>query len=159
MQLALANAQSGLTPLERGKHALLATTLYGANGNDSIAQYAYRLLGKENAPEAEKKIARRHVSRQIGAYEVLDKCGDIAAPDKYFHHFVEIHAAHSEHWKELAERMIDEGWTVEQTRKEVQKLKPKKQAAAKPKPLIRRLSVGAVSGRRGSRRRRNGRGV
>src|SRR5262249_29341766 len=40
MQLALANAQSGLTPLERGCHALKATTKWGKDNGLSVAKYA-----------------------------------------------------------------------------------------------------------------------
>ena len=59
MQLALANAQSGLTPLERGNHALAATTKYGANGKDSLRKYAYRILGVEDGTDAEKSAAQK----------------------------------------------------------------------------------------------------
>jgi ParB-like chromosome segregation protein Spo0J len=47
MQLVQANAQSGLTALEHGRHALAATTRYGANGELSIAKYAEKMARKE----------------------------------------------------------------------------------------------------------------
>jgi len=68
MLLALANAQSGLAPLERGRHALAATTRWGANRGLSIAQYAEKIHGKENAAAEEQTVRR-----QIWAYEVYQE--------------------------------------------------------------------------------------
>jgi hypothetical protein len=52
------------------------------------------------------------VSRQIRAYEVYVKSNHMVRPERYFHQFYTIHAAPPEHWRELAEHMVDEGWTV-----------------------------------------------
>jgi protein gp37/ParB-like chromosome segregation protein Spo0J len=141
MQLVLANAQSGLTPLERGKHAVLATTRYGTNGKDSITKYAYRVLGVQDGQEAEKQAARVQVARQIYAYEVFAEVNHVVRPDQYFRQFAEIHAADRPFWKELAERMIDEGWTVEHTRAEVKRVQPPKQVKIKAKPQVTSVAL------------------
>jgi protein gp37/ParB-like chromosome segregation protein Spo0J len=103
MQLALANAQSGLTALERGRHALAATTRYGANGGLSIAKYAERVARKD-----------RTVHNEVWAYEVYESA-DVGRLDGCFSQLVAIHAAPRETWAKLAQQMIDQGWTVEQT--------------------------------------------
>jgi hypothetical protein len=59
MQLVLANAQSSLTSLERGKHALTATTRRGKNGGLSLPKYADILKRPENS-----------VRNEVWAYEV-----------------------------------------------------------------------------------------
>ena len=87
------SSQSGLTPLERGKHAKVATTRFGTNGKESILKYAERVLGKKDEPEAEKEAARKEVSRQILAYEVFSTADHVVRPDQYFRQFAEIHAA------------------------------------------------------------------
>jgi hypothetical protein len=130
MMLALANAQSGLTPLEKGKHAKTATERWTHskdenNGKkDSILAYAIRVKGKEKATEKEQKTAQLEVSKQIRAYAVAEaaaKSSNFATFDRYFWHLVEIHSAPNHLWRELAERMVDEGWTVEMTKTEVKK--------------------------------------
>jgi ParB/RepB/Spo0J family partition protein len=141
MQLVLANTQSGLTPLERGRHALAATTKYGTNGKDSIAKYAEAVMKKVDGTEAEQNAARIQVTRQICACKVFSKLNNIVQPDRYFHQFYTIHAAPPEQWRELAERMIDEGWTVEHTRAEVKKVQPPKKATTKPKPQITSVAL------------------
>jgi hypothetical protein len=70
----LANAQSELTPLERGKHALAATTKYGANNEKLVTEYVLKRKGVENGTEAEKDLAKQQVSQQIRACEVYQKC-------------------------------------------------------------------------------------
>jgi hypothetical protein len=108
-------AQSELTPLEHGRHALLATTKYGANGGISVAAYAAKVKGLENGTEAEKKAAKQEVLQQIWAWEVYDQCKHVLASNPPLRHLVVIHAAPPEYWEELAQRMVDERWTVEQT--------------------------------------------
>ena len=65
-------------------------------------------------------------------------------PDRYFRHLVAVSAAPDHLWKELAERMVDEDWTVEQAKKEVQKVKPKPQPKEKP-PIRYAASSGHLS--------------
>jgi protein gp37/ParB-like chromosome segregation protein Spo0J len=131
MQLALANAQSGLTPLELGRHAFQATTKYGANGGRSIAKYA------EERGHAKEDTVRE----QIWAWEVFDESRNVPGLEKKFIHLVIIHRAPREHWGELAERMVDEGWTVELTKAAVKKLQPPKLPKIKPKPLVTKVTL------------------
>ena len=129
MQLALANAQSGLTPLEYGKHALMATTKYGKNGGTSIAKYAGQVVREEQT-----------VRHQIWAYEVYGESKNVFGLDQKFIHLVIIHAAPPHLWKELAQRMVDEGWTVAMTKAEVKKVQPPKAPKAEPKALITKVT-------------------
>jgi hypothetical protein len=103
-----------------------ATTKYGANGGKSIAAYATKIRGVDNGTEAEQKAAKQEVLRQMWGWEVYDQCNHMVAPDRYFRQFAEIHAAPEHLWRELAERMVDEGWTVEQTKAAVKKVQPPK---------------------------------
>jgi|SRR5215471_1254631 len=128
MQLALANAQSGLTPLERGKHALDATTKFGKDNGLSILEYASKIKGVTDGTTAEKKAAHQEISRQIRAYLVYQSVHDIVDADRYFSHFAEIHAAPEPLWPELVKRMMDEGWTVAITRAEVKRVQPPRPA-------------------------------
>src|SRR6516165_5791979 len=97
MQMAHANAQSGLTALERGKHASLATTKYKHNGS-SITAYAQDL-----------KRPKQSVDNELLAYEVYAECpleGTLRSRvQTKFKHLVAIHAALKEHWLDLCERM------------------------------------------------------
>lgn len=104
MQLMLFNIQSGLRPIERGKHAKLATTKYGANGGTSVAKYAERLTRKEQS-----------VRDEVHAFEVYEKSTDVRGLEKYFHHLVAIHAAPHEMWAELTQQMMERKWTVTET--------------------------------------------
>src|SRR5262245_22200545 len=104
LQLAIANMQSGLTPLERGRHALTATTKYGKNRGLSIAQYAKRMGYNTETT----------VRQQIAAYAVFAECADICGLEKYYQHLMAIHAAPRAEWPALAQRLVDEDWTVEQ---------------------------------------------
>jgi hypothetical protein len=74
MQLALANAQSGLTALEHGRHA---------------AKYAEQ-MGR----------AKNSIKNEIYAYEVFAESPNVGRLENYFRHLVAIHAAPREHWAE-----------------------------------------------------------
>src|SRR5215471_10032659 len=83
MQMALANAQSGLTSLERGHHAHLATTKYGKNGRASIAAYAKAVVRTEST-----------VFNEVYAWEVYEFL-HMEELQTYFRHLAAIHAADS----------------------------------------------------------------
>lgn len=132
MQLVLANAQSGLTPLELGQHASKAVTKNGANNGTSIAKYATRVCTKEQT-----------VRDRIHAYEVFKESTHVRGLDHYFRHLVAIHAAPPHLWAKLATRMVEEGWSVAITKAEVKKVQPPEEPKAKPKakPLITRATL------------------
>jgi hypothetical protein len=113
----------------------MATTKYSQNGK-SVAAYAAKIKGLENSTEAEKNAARIEVTRQICAYEVFAEVNNVVHLDRYFVHLVAIHAAPPGYWRELVERMVDEGWTVEQTKAAVKKVQP-----PKPPNPIRTTSI------------------
>lgn len=104
MQLVLSNAQSELTALERGRHALQATTKYGKDGGLSIAKYAEQVARKLNS-----------VHNEVWAYEVFTESPNDGRLGKYFAHLVAIHAAPREQWAAMAKQMLAEDWTVQQT--------------------------------------------
>jgi hypothetical protein len=100
--LLLANAQSDLTPLERGRHALMATTKWHRKRNNgekdekaSIAAYA-----------ASTGALDETVRRQICAYEVFAESHHVVGLE-YFRHLVVIHAAPRDKWAELAQKMVE----------------------------------------------------
>jgi hypothetical protein len=90
----LANAQSGLTALEHGRHALAATTKYGADGGLSITKYAQH-VGRP----------KQSVDEQVCAAKVYNECPHVRTLEKYFKHLVAIHAAPPEHWAESGRQM------------------------------------------------------
>jgi hypothetical protein len=133
MQLMLSNVQSGLRPLERGRHAHLATTKYGKNGTNSVAQYAAQLNRKEQTVRDEVHAWEVAESTDIGG--IVDLANPRTAGDSlenYFSQLVAIHAAPPECWVELCKRMLDENWTVQQTKRAVQELRPQKTKKKKP---------------------------
>jgi protein gp37 len=115
MQLALANAQTGLTPLERGRHALMATTRSGKNGGTSITKYAEQIGRKEQS-----------VRNESWAYEVFQESTNVGGLEKYFAHLVAIHAAPRDQWQKLAERMVEHAWSVRDVEAAVKELQPKR---------------------------------
>lgn len=125
MELILSNAQSELNYLERGRHALHATTKYGANGGMSIAKYAAATGGIE-----------RSVKNEMYAYEVSGELAVNGQLNGKMMHLVAIHAADPEHWPKLVTRMVEQSWSVAETQAEVKKLQPEKKPTPKPKPLI-----------------------
>jgi ParB/RepB/Spo0J family partition protein len=105
MQLVLANAQSELSPLERGIHALAATEKGKHNGK-SISAYAAAVGSDE-----------RTVRRWVAAAEVAKKSGTGAGfPGEYTVHLAEIHSAPQHCWPALVERLISKGWSVGETK-------------------------------------------
>jgi len=120
MQLALANAQTGLTPLERGRHALAATKQYGKDGGLSVAKYAERIGRKE-----------RTVQREAQAFEVYESV-HMDGLEPYFRHLVAIHAAPREKWAALATEMVKNNWSVQDTERAVRECNRKAEKKANP---------------------------
>lgn len=107
MLLVTSNAQSELTPLERGMHAL-------RSGMD-VKAYA------ESVGRAKQ---RRNVHNEVMAARVAKFVEDVFHDlSKYFSQLVEIHAAPGWLWSALVVAMTEEGWTVEQTRTRVVRVK------------------------------------
>jgi ParB-like chromosome segregation protein Spo0J len=99
--LVRANAQGELTALERGMHAL-------HSGMD-VKAYA-ESVGRK----------RSTVHDEVYAATVADAVPDIRNDiTAFFSQLVAIHAAPRWLWPALVSRMVDEGWTVEATRKTV----------------------------------------
>ena len=105
MALALFNAQSELSPIERGMHAL-------HSGKD-VKAYA-----------ASVGRARTTVHDEVYAAEVIEAVphmrNDLTG---YFRHLTEIHAAPRWLWPALVSALVTNEWTVEATRKAVSVLK------------------------------------
>ena len=118
MLLILSNAQTGLTPLERGKHAADAVKKYGdsKNGKPSMLKYAKKI----NPQNPEKE--RVSICRSLYAWEVYEELDSAVQLRHKFHHLVIIHSAPQEKWAELAERMVAEEWTTRQTEESVRAL-------------------------------------
>lgn len=130
MQLVLSNVQGALRPIERGKHAKLATTKYGTNGGTSIAKYAEQLGRQETT-----------VKYEIYAWEVYNaQSSHVGRLEEYFRHLVAIHAAPEEHWLDLCQQLVNEKWSVEQTERAVKELRPAK-PKAKTKPKIASVTL------------------
>jgi hypothetical protein len=99
MELVRANAQSELTALERGMHAL----------HSGITERAY-------ADEIGR--SKSSVHEEMAAAKVADVCPDIRATlSKHWQCLVAIHAAPRWLWPALVEKMVADGMTVEATRK------------------------------------------
>jgi protein gp37/ParB-like chromosome segregation protein Spo0J len=105
MLLVTSNAQSELTPIERGMHALRAK----AQGIDVKAYAA--------------KVGRKHqaVLEEVWAASVADSADKHVLVGDHFRTLAVIHAAPSWLWPALVEAMVAGGWTVEMTRKQVQR--------------------------------------
>jgi len=121
MALVLSNAQSELSALERGMHALQATEK-GSKVGKSVAAYA-------------KEVGRneRSVLNETWAAEVAQSahvCG-LSDLDKYPRHLAEIHAAPEIAWPSLVKALLDavdekgrpSPWTVKLTQAAVAKVK------------------------------------
>ena len=116
MALVLSNAQSELSALERGMHALQATEK-GSKTGRSVAAYA-EMVGR----------APKTVSQETWAAEVANavcSCAQTAMSDldTYPRHLAEIHAAPEAAWPALVQHLLKEGWTVKQTQAAVAQVK------------------------------------
>lgn len=103
MLLVTSNAQSELTALERGRHAL--------HSRMEIKAYA-ESVGREKQ--------WRNVYNEVYAAEVMQAvahvCNDLS---EHFRTLVEIHAAPSWLWPALVEAMLKDEWTVNTTRERI----------------------------------------
>ena len=148
MQLVLANTQGELSPLEKGMHARAATEKgkWGA----SVNAYA-------NSIGVDEKTVRVW----IAAAEVAAKFGPGSELLRRAKHLAEIHPVPEACWCALVTRMLDCGWTVDQTRataKAVLAVKPPRgyeklfaseqlqamAAAGKDPDEVTRLSIRAI---------------
>jgi hypothetical protein len=93
---------SGMTPIERGMHALRAKE----QGID-VKAYAVKVGRKQ-----------QNVSDEVCAARVVATVPDVryAASDR-FSQLASIHASPSWLWPALVEAMVAGGWTIEQTMK------------------------------------------
>jgi ParB/RepB/Spo0J family partition protein len=119
MELILSNAQSELSPLERGIHALGATEK-GSKLGKSIAAYAEQVGRGKSVRAVQLEVAAATVVSKTKSTshcsELTDKCS----------HLAEIHSAPQSCWPTLVQRMVKQSWTVEQTAErvaEIRKLK------------------------------------
>jgi hypothetical protein len=119
MALVTSNSQSELTPLERGIHALGATEKGRKNGS-SVKAYA-SAIGRP-----ERSVTREVAAARVAA-SLLEKIASSpswrTALDTIFGHMAEVHAAPKWLWPALVERLVADGWTVEATRKQSERLK------------------------------------
>jgi ParB-like chromosome segregation protein Spo0J len=105
MALALNNAQGELHPLEEGMHAL----------GSGMTQREYAAKAGKSA---------NGMQRRMQAATVASTCTDISAdPREYWSQLTELHPAPRWLWRSLVSRLVSEGWTVEQARKQAQRLK------------------------------------
>lgn len=105
MELVRSNAQSELTALERGFHAL--------NSGTDVKAYA-ESVGRP----------RTTVSSEVLAAKVAASVTHMGHNlSSQFKALVEIHAAPVWLWHALVSSLVEHGWTVEATRKAVQKVK------------------------------------
>ena len=116
-ELLLSNAQSELSPLERGLHALEATEK-GKHGK-SIAAYAEQIGRSRQTIQMEIMAARvaAQVASQLAVSELVTKCTNLS----------EVHAAPSHCWLALVKRLLEGSWGVEDVKREVtviRQLKP-----------------------------------
>jgi ParB-like chromosome segregation protein Spo0J len=118
MALVLSNAQSELSALERGMHALLATEK-GSKLGLSVAAYAEKV-----------GIGRDTIKQWVWAAEVAGAVGtcvptsDLDRPDRPLaRHLAEIHAAPSPAWPALVKHLLAAGWTVKATQEVVRKVR------------------------------------
>jgi ParB-like chromosome segregation protein Spo0J len=112
MLLVTANAQSELTPIERGRHAL---------GSDMDVKAYAESVGR----------ARTSVQKEVYAAKVAEGVPDIGhAISGSFSQLVEIHAAPEWLWSALVSAMVEGEWSVEQTRKKIAALGLKKGVGA-----------------------------
>jgi hypothetical protein len=114
--LVLSNAQGELAPLERGMHALAATEKGRMNGR-SVKAYAEQIGRPVRSVEQEVCAARvvyavvEQVQSVTRTYNFEDFC-EVGA----MRQLAEIHAAPESCWARLGQRMLDEDWTIEQTK-------------------------------------------
>lgn len=117
MQLVLSNAQSELSPLEIGVHALRYVTL-GVNGwagGRGLTEYADR-LGKNKG----------YISHLRQAAEVFDVVVELSQRNSLIdkaQHLSFIHASPSDSWPLLVQHLISDEWSVDDTKKVVARVK------------------------------------
>jgi hypothetical protein len=84
----------GWSTEQTGRHALAATTKYGADGGTSIAKYAERVGGRKE----------QTIRDELHAFEVYSESTDVRGLSKYFSQLVVIHSAPRTEWPKLARR-------------------------------------------------------
>jgi protein gp37/ParB-like chromosome segregation protein Spo0J len=105
MALVTSNAQSELTPLERGLHALKSSM--------GVREYA-RETGRKH-----DQVVRERQAAEVVAHATSEP----KAMEGYTRHLADIHSAPKWLWPALVERLLAEGWTVDATRKQVDRFK------------------------------------
>jgi ParB/RepB/Spo0J family partition protein len=116
MQLLLCNAQGQLHALEKGEHARLAV-----EGGMTLRAYAELISTSEDTVQQWKLAAD---------VAVLLK-QDFADLQGYMKHLAYIHAAPRTTWAEWVERLLENQWTVDELRAELQQHKSRQRAPAK----------------------------
>jgi len=116
MQLVLSNAQSELSPLEIGIHALEAVGLgeHGKGKEGGLSEYA-RQIGKDGGYIRHLRLAvevYRTVNFVSWATKLLDKAKHLAA----------IHSAPQDIWHLLVEAMLEGEWSKDDTEKIVKRV-------------------------------------
>ena len=105
MELVLANAQGELSPLERGLHALAAI-----QAGQTVRSYADAVARSKSTVQLEASAARVALSTDVDKVRLADST----------RHLAEIHVAPERCWPGLVDRLVENNWTVEQTKSFVQ---------------------------------------
>ncbi len=119
MELALANRQDALSPLEWGLHAL-RTVQKGTAGRGKtggLSEYA-RMVHR----------TKQSLSLLVQAAEVYDRVSsslrldDVAMLTTRTHHLIAIHKAPESTWATLVDGLLDHDWSVKETEQVVQRV-------------------------------------
>jgi ParB/RepB/Spo0J family partition protein len=115
MQLVLDNAQGELSPLEIGMHALHAVpTAQGSRSGGGLTEYAER-IGRTRPSVSQMRSAAE-------VYAALRKTSNEVPVDQP-NHLYEISKAPHETWPALVKALVDKGWSVKDTAKQVDTVK------------------------------------
>jgi ParB/RepB/Spo0J family partition protein len=118
MQLVLSNEQGQLYPLERGLHALEATTPNGVTPNGlTLRAYAKQIGQKEDTVAHWAEAAEVAVGLETNWKNLLP----------YMTHLRFIHAALPEERADWVARLLEHEWSVEELREAMKQKKPKQQ--------------------------------
>ncbi len=118
MQLVLSNAQSELSPLEIGVHALEAVPSEQGKGGGGLQAYADQ-IGKSRQYVSQVRQAAgvlkeiKSVTSQLKLRNFLDKAKHLAA----------IHLAPEDTWALLVEHLLSDQWAVKDTEAAVKRVK------------------------------------
>lgn len=117
MQLALGNAQDGLSPLEIGIHALRVISLSGGGRgkNGGLAEYAEQM--------AKSKMYISQVRQAAEVFNIIKNSKvDFTVLSNKAQHLAAIHKAPADLWPALVAEMLDREWSAKETESEIKKV-------------------------------------